>query len=566
MLKASLLGTAVAYYRVSSDEQRKGETIKGQSRYVRNWCQSREIVLAAEYRDDGDNGEGEFTEREGGAELWAAAQRGEFQTVVVFAVNRTGRTAYAALHMFHKLRKLGIRLISATEEFDPDEPTGRFLIAILAGKAESDKSTIRLHTETGKRTWQNTPDTYTGGKVPFGYSIERRGKRQYYVICRLCIPGGDCTPEDVILYIFRRCLEGIACPVIADELNARSITPCWVPGDTRYGTPSQARWSPQRVYQLLRNPFYKGVQYIGSGIKHRPVVRAEATPHAVPALVSPEVWDRAQSQLAKNRTLSDRNAQQFYLLRGKIVCLTCGKPYGGASSVGGFMPKGRYYRCCNTGGRRPYCPSRWLDAEETEQNVKQDILWILGHPEPFLDEIRQQLGSQTERTEQCLDEARALDRSRAELQKTRDEYVRLRAVGLIETDAKLQQFVQEVAEKENALIEQATALRNQAMQFAEADQRLRGAQSVLEAYHARAAQGFSDEEWRQLVDMLLDRIEVETQTVLMPEPRTRCRNRRKQATAHPYYRVGPLPTDKVTTGGYFINCEVSRQALIRLAA
>ncbi len=554
-MKRTSLGRLAAYYRVSSEEQKQGQSVEGQRTYVRGWVRRHELCLAHEFTDEADTGQDEFNDRLGGRDLYRAAQRGEFDTLIVFAVDRLGRSTYAVVHFFHFLRKLGIRIISTTEDFDPDESTGKFLIAILAGKSESDKTTIRLRTESGKANWQSVADTYTGGSVPFGYCVERRGKRQYYAVCHARIPTGDCSPKDVIRYLFHRCLEGADGGLIAAELNARGITTCWVPGDSRYALPSRAKWDAQRVEQILRNPFYKGVQVIGDPRKRSKVVRSEPIFHAVPAIVTEEAWLRAQECRKANRTRPERGEEQFYLLRGKIRC-PCGHRYCGGTSVGAFMPRGRYYRCDE--GK---CGSKWLLADDIEAQVREDILWILSHADQFVAEIQRRLGSETERIDQLLDEAASLDRARADLDKVESEYLRLRAAGLIATDAKLHDLLSEVRTKEATLGREALALREKAQQVAQTDGQLRAAAAVLEVFHARLAQGFSPEEWRQLVALLVDRIEVETVSVLPPPPRRRGDRARKQALPHIYYRVDLVAVGHQPTSGLVAGRELNNEVL-----
>src|SRR5438874_151138 len=98
----------VAYYRTSSDQQENDETIEAQRLFVRRYCERQGWSLAREYADDGVSGLSELTAREQGAALMRAAERGEFKTVLVFAVDRVGREAYYVLHAFHHLRRLGI--------------------------------------------------------------------------------------------------------------------------------------------------------------------------------------------------------------------------------------------------------------------------------------------------------------------------------------------------------------------------------------------------------------------------------------------------------------------------
>src|SRR5207249_5444939 len=64
----------------------------------------------------------------------------------------------------------------------------------------------------------------------------------------------------------------------------------------------------------------------GTGRRFRP--ESEWIPLEVPAIVSPELFEQAQAQLARNRAvLTGRPPVRFYLLRGLLRCGRCGRKY-----------------------------------------------------------------------------------------------------------------------------------------------------------------------------------------------------------------------------------------------
>ena len=108
----------------------------------------------------------ELCDRDGFTALLQAAERGEFDGVAVFAIDRLGRESYYVLHAFHVLRKLGIPNLSATQSYDPHQATGRLLISLLAGAAESERINIHNRTESGKDRVLAIENLYLGGVVP----------------------------------------------------------------------------------------------------------------------------------------------------------------------------------------------------------------------------------------------------------------------------------------------------------------------------------------------------------------------------------------------------------------
>src|SRR5262249_22221449 len=114
-----------------------------------------------------------------------------------------------------------------------------------------------------------------------------------------------------------------------------------------------ARWDRATVWAILRNPAQMGKAAFGKteaterGRLLRPIRGKSTVPrHAksthrdrpaeqwiyidVPAIVSRELFEAAQTQLERNKHLSQRNARgERYLLQGLTVCARCGYAFYG---------------------------------------------------------------------------------------------------------------------------------------------------------------------------------------------------------------------------------------------
>lgn len=503
VLKTWTPGRVAIYLRVSSDEQREMQTIAAQRRQVREFCRRHGLEVVAEYVDDGVSGETEITTREGGAAMIRAAQRREFDTLYVAAVDRLGRAAYYVLHAEHLLSQSGIKLQSVTEPFDPAEVTGKLLLALLAGKAGADKQTIHDRTESGKADALATDDRYLGGVVPFGYMLAWDGKRKKYVICDDPIPGRpDWTPRLMIVYCFRRSGEGASDRVIAEELNAFGLPTCWIPGDRRYDTPAYVGWTMHRVRDLLANPFYAGRQYWGDPRKSTQSRRTEALQRQVPAIIDWGTYEASAKTRIRNRTMADRNSTRFNLLRGKIRCAHCGATYTGSPGYNGQRLRYVYqcYRNRNDRGEHGYCRSKWIDAAEIEATVRADIEWILRHPEEFVDDLRAKMGTAAEETADYLGQADHYQKQLLGLEQQEMEFYRMRAQGLIATDDKLKSLLNDLQHKARTLTRLADECREKATATLHADQELTEAMRLIQELNARVDEGYSDQQWLQLVD------------------------------------------------------------------
>jgi site-specific DNA recombinase len=111
----------------------------------------------------------------------------------------------------------------------------------------------------------------------------------------------------------------------------------------------QSPWERSTVWQMLRNPAYKGTACFGKTqiVPRRKVTRRlrqrggfskrcsanqergreEWIEIPVPALVTEETFALAQERLQKNKQLSIRHTQEPTLLQGMLVCRQCGYAY-----------------------------------------------------------------------------------------------------------------------------------------------------------------------------------------------------------------------------------------------
>jgi site-specific DNA recombinase len=80
------------YMRVSSEEQRERETIEIQREFLEQYRHLYELEVAEIYEDDGVSGTVPLHERSEGRRLLEDAREGKFQTVLVYKLDRLGRT------------------------------------------------------------------------------------------------------------------------------------------------------------------------------------------------------------------------------------------------------------------------------------------------------------------------------------------------------------------------------------------------------------------------------------------------------------------------------------------
>src|SRR5439155_568050 len=141
----------------------------------------------------------------------------------------------------------------------------------------------------------------TGGVIPTGYELDadRRLVPSTRIVEQLGL-----SEADMVRDVFRRIADGEA----TMSAECARLTALGVPRRKCYGGKT-ARviektrgWDPGSLSVILHNPTYKGGATVDSrhGTLDRPV----------PALVDVDTWERAQTALTRNRSLSKKNAKR----------------------------------------------------------------------------------------------------------------------------------------------------------------------------------------------------------------------------------------------------------------
>jgi len=163
------------YLRVSSEEQRDRETIEIQREFLEQYRNLYELEVAEIYKDDGISGTIPLHERDEGRRLLDDAKEGKFDTVLVYKLDRLGRSLLVIVDAHDRLQTAGVSLRSATEPIDTSTPSGRLIFQMLASFAEYDRESIRERTQAGlHRAARNGKHL---GPIPYGYRASPKDGR-----------------------------------------------------------------------------------------------------------------------------------------------------------------------------------------------------------------------------------------------------------------------------------------------------------------------------------------------------------------------------------------------------
>ena len=150
---------AVIYARVPTTDQTNAIQVRELKEYVerRGW------ELVGVYQDQMS---GAKASRPGLDQLMADARRRKFDAVVVWKLDRFGRSLVHCISGIQELASLGIRFIATTQGLDTDEsnPASSLMMHILAAIAQFERSIIAERVSAGMKA-AKTHGTKTGNAV-----------------------------------------------------------------------------------------------------------------------------------------------------------------------------------------------------------------------------------------------------------------------------------------------------------------------------------------------------------------------------------------------------------------
>src|SRR5438445_12647932 len=130
------------YSRVSTNDQ---QTIPLQVRALREYAARRGWAIALQVKEVGSGA----SERQLREKLLESARRREIDVVLVWRLDRWGRSVTDLLATLQELEHLGVGFVSLTEALDLTTPAGRAMAGLLAVFAELERGIVRERVRAG---------------------------------------------------------------------------------------------------------------------------------------------------------------------------------------------------------------------------------------------------------------------------------------------------------------------------------------------------------------------------------------------------------------------------------
>jgi site-specific DNA recombinase len=338
---------------------------------------------------------GNIIDREGFRNALNAATLGKVSRVYVFNVDRLGRNSLEMMLFLRDIQNSGIECWAA--ENKKSLRWDDFIFQIEAAVASKERQEIIKRTSDGMERAIKRGQ-FSGGIIAYGYKYNHETKQLEV----------DQEEVKVIKMIFSWTIEEhISTVKIAERLNALGIPTRYKKDGRKISYKGKRKegftagiWRAGRVLNMMRNTAYMGVWEWGKRSKKRK--QDNRITGYCPAIVSIEEFNKAQEVIHGNRVIQSHEPNRKYILRGLIKCELCGLTYTGVySRVGKNKVAEKRYYVCN--GRhsykkigKPKCLNLYLNADEIEKAVWEDVKFYCKNPQVVLHQLKEIYESKNE--------------------------------------------------------------------------------------------------------------------------------------------------------------------------
>ena len=361
-----------AYARVSTNSDEQKISYEAQVSYYTDYISAKpDWDFVQVYADKGITGTS-TKHREHFNEMIADALAGKIDLIITKSVSRFARNTVDSLTTIRLLKEHGVEVYFEEQNIYSLDSKGELLLTIMSSLAQEESRNISENVTWGMRK------RFADGKVALPYKQFLGYKK-----------GADGVPEIVpeeaatIKLIYRLFMEGKSPAYIA-----RFLSSCNIPSPA--GRP---QWRPETVKSILANEKYKGDAILQKTFctdfltKKMKVNEGEVPQYYVenshPAIISPEMFEAVQVELAKRKRANHRNYTP-HCFSGRIFCDECGALYGSKVWNSRTQYKATVWQCNNKHLSHTHCSTPSLRNETIEDGFIMAINRLLKNKDEII--------------------------------------------------------------------------------------------------------------------------------------------------------------------------------------
>ena len=329
----------VIYARFSSHNQTE-QSIEGQLKICHEYALANNYTVVGEYIDRAISGTTD--NRAQFQKMIADSEKHVFEAVLVYQLDRFARNRYDSAINKAKLKKNGVRVLSARENIS-DDASGILIEGVLESMAEYYSAELSQKIQRGMAI--NAEKCLSNGSNPgLGYIVNP--DRTFSV---------DEEAAAIVREIFERYANGERRSDIVKMLQRRKVK-----------TSIGKEFTYNSLSRLLKNKRYIGV-YLYQG---------QETPGGMPRILDDALFYKVQNMMERCRNMPGRvKAKEEYLLTTKLFCGYCKElmvGYKGTSKSG----RSYHYYCCKK-ARQHLCQKKIVRKDLIEDCVVATCLDLL---------------------------------------------------------------------------------------------------------------------------------------------------------------------------------------------
>lgn len=329
----------VIYARFSSHSQTE-QSIEGQLKVCYDYAEAHNYTVVGEYIDRAQSGTSDT--RLDFQKMIADSDKHTFEGVLVYQLDRFARNRYDSAIYKARLKKNGVRVLSAKENIT-DDASGILIEGVLESMAEY--YSVELAQKILRGMTINAEKCLSNGSNPgLGYKVNK--DRTFSI---------DEEGAAIVREIFERYARGETRAEIVRDLQRRQIK-------TSIGN----EFTYNSLSRLLKNKRYVGI-YLYKGVE---------TPGGMPRILDDDIFYRVQAMIKTNKNgHSHSRGRSEYLLTTKLFCGHCKDMMVGYGGTGKTGKRYRYYQCKQSGKKG--CDKKIVDKEYIEDRVIAECLKML---------------------------------------------------------------------------------------------------------------------------------------------------------------------------------------------
>lgn len=334
---------------IALGSKQTAQSIEGQFKECRAYAERMGYNIIGEYRDEHITGTSD--NRADFQRMIEDSNKRVFEAVLVYQLDRFARNRYDSAIYKNKLKKNGVRVLSARENIS-DDASGVLMEAVLEGMAEYYSVELGQKVERGMKI-NASKHLYIGGYITLGFKIV---DKKYTI---------DDETAPITLNAYKMYDNDHTIMEIQEYVNNQLKLL-----DRRYENGKKkgqlVQYSKGSIRNLLADKRCMGT-YIYKG---------EEIPDAIPKIVDDDLFNRVQERLEKNKHSPSRlKTTNDYILTTKLFCGHCKDMMVGVCGTSHTEKRYAYYSCNKS--RKKLCNKKNVPKEYIEDLVVKEARNIL---------------------------------------------------------------------------------------------------------------------------------------------------------------------------------------------